>query len=148
VSGEYRFFDPKADRSRRAVPLPDDLRTALHKHRARQLEERLRAGSAWQSDDFADLVFTDQVGKPLSGYHVTRRFRKLLKDSGLARMRYHDLRHAAASLMAAQGVPVRVAMEILGHSQISTTMNIYAHVAPDYQRDAMERVVSAISAGS
>ena len=139
VGGEYRFFDPKNDSSRRTVPLPRELRTALHKHRARQLEERLKAGSAWQSDEF---------GTPLSGYHVTRQFRKLLEGSGLASMRYHDLRHGATSLMAALGVPVGVAMEILGHAQISTTMNIYAHVAPEYQRDAMERVVTAISAES
>lgn len=148
VGGEYRFFDPKNDSSRRTVPLPRELRTALHRHRARQLEERLKAGSAWQSDEFGDLVFTDEVGTPLSGYHVTRQFRKLLEGSGLASMRYHDLRHGATSLMAALGVPVRVAMEILGHAQISTTMNIYAHVAPEYQRDAMERVVTAISAES
>ncbi len=60
-------------------------------------------------------------------------------------MRYHDLRHAAASLMAAQGVPPRVCMEILGHSQISTTMEIFAHVAPELQRDAAERIDAVFS---
>ena len=55
-------------------------------------------------------------------------------------MRVHDLRHGAASLMAAMGVPARVAMELMGHSQIATTMNLYTHVAPEYVRDAMDRV--------
>ncbi len=55
-------------------------------------------------------------------------------------MRIHDLRHGAASLMAAMGIPPRVAMEMLGHSQIATTMNIYAHVAPEYGKEAMERI--------
>ena len=59
-------------------------------------------------------------------------------------MRYHDLRHGAASLMAAQGVPARVAMEILGHAQISTTMNIYTYVAPELQKEATERVAGAL----
>ena len=59
-------------------------------------------------------------------------------------MRYYDLRHGAASLMAAQGVPPRVAMEILGHAQISTTMNIYTHIAPELQKDAAERLSSAL----
>ena len=59
-------------------------------------------------------------------------------------MRYHDLRHGAASLMAAQGVPERVAMEILGHAQIGATMNIYTHIAPELQEDAAERLSSAL----
>ncbi|MCZ6535289.1 MAG: tyrosine-type recombinase/integrase, partial [Chloroflexi bacterium] len=59
-------------------------------------------------------------------------------------MRYHDLRHGAASLMAAQGVSARVAMEILGHAQISTTMNIYTHIAPELQKEAAERVAGAL----
>ena len=59
-------------------------------------------------------------------------------------MRYHDLRHGAASLMAAQGISPRVAMEILGHAQISTTMNIYTHVAPELQKEATEKVAGAL----
>ena len=59
-------------------------------------------------------------------------------------MRYSELRHGAASLMAAQGVPARVAMEILGHSQISTTMNIYTHVAPELQKEATDKVAEAL----
>ena len=58
-------------------------------------------------------------------------------------MRGHDLRHGAASLMAAMGILPRVAMELLGHSQIATTMNIYSHVAPEYGREAMERMGKA-----
>ena len=75
---------------------------------------------------------------------MLRRFRGLLAVAGLPPMRYHDLRHGAASLMAVQGVPPRVAMELLGHAQISTTMIIHAHVAPELQRDAAERVGQAL----
>ena len=75
---------------------------------------------------------------------MSRRYRKLLQLAGLPGMRYHDLRHGAASLMAAQGVSARVAMEILGHSNISTTLNIYTHIAPELQRDATDKVASAL----
>ena len=63
-------------------------------------------------------------------------------------MRYHDLQHGAASLTAAQDVPARVAMELLGHSQVSTTLNIYTHVEPEQQRDATGRVSEAIFGSS
>ena len=110
----------------------------------RQLEERLSVGAAWEGGEWGDLVFTDELGRPLAYYHVRRRFYNLLRMAGLPLMRYHDLRHGAASLMAAQGVPARVAMEILGHAQISTTMNIYTHVAPEVQKEAAEMMAGAL----
>ena len=85
-------------------------------------------------------MFTDEVGRPLSSSHVSRRFSKLLALAELPAMRYHDLRHGAASLMAAQRVPARVAMEVPGHAQISTTMNIYTAVAPEWGRELMDQV--------
>ena len=84
----------------------------------------------------------------MSGFHVTRRLKKLLADAGLPTMRYHDLRHGATSLMAALGVPDRVVMEIMGYAQFGTTMEIYTHVAPDLEREELERVVTSIWATS
>lgn len=72
--------------------------------------------------------------------NVTRDFRRLLVKAGLPVRRFHDLRHTAASLLIAQGVHPRVVMETLGHSQISITMDTYAHVAPALQRDAAEKM--------
>lgn len=144
VDGGWLFLEPKTTRSRRTVPLPGPVTAALREHRARQLQERLSLGPAWQGETWGDLVFTDEAGGPLSGFHVSRRFKALLAVAGLPQMRYHDLRHGAASLMAAQGVPARVAMEILGHSQISTTMNVYVHVAPELGRDAADRIGAAL----
>jgi integrase len=144
VNGEWLSPEPKTPRSRRTLHLPGPVTAALREHRARQLVERLRLGAAWQGETWGDLVFTDEAGGPLSGFYVSRRFKALLAVAGLPPMRYHDLRHGAASLMAAQGVPARVAMEILGHSQISTTMNIYAHVAPELGRDAADRMGAAL----
>ena len=67
--------------------------------------------------------------------------------AGLPAMRYHDLRQEAASLMAAQGVPARVAMEVLGHAQISTAIDIYAQIATEFQKEASERVAPALWPG-
>ena len=71
----------------------------------------------------------------------------MLKLAGLLLMRYHDLRHGSASIMAAQGVPARVAMELLGHADIGTTMNIYTHVVPEFQKQASDRVAVALWPG-
>ncbi len=144
VRSEWVLSEPKAAKSRRTIPLPEPVARALREHRSRQLEERLRAGPAWEGGTWGGLVFPDELGRPLSGFHVLRRFRSLLDLAGLPPMRYHDLRHGAASLMAAQGVPARVAMELLGHSQIATTMNVYTHVTPQDQREASARVSEAI----
>ena len=110
----------------------------------RQLEERMVIGSAWEGDTWGALVFTNEIGRLLTSFHVSRLFNKLLQLAGLPKVRYHDLRHGAASLMSALGVPARVAMEILGHAQISTTMNIYTHVASELQKDAAGRLSSAL----
>lgn len=73
-----------------------------------------------------------------------RSFALLLKRAGLRRVRLHDLRHTTASLLVAQGVPARVVMEILGHSQISITMNLYSHVVPEVSREAADRIESVL----
>jgi integrase len=68
------------------------------------------------------------------------RFDKLLKDAGLPDVRFHDLRHSAATILLSMGVPAKVVQEILGHSQISMTMDIYSHVLPDMQQEAMDKM--------
>ena len=97
-------------------------------------------------DDERDLVFRTTIGTPLDGITVTRRLQVLLRSAGLRHQRFHDLRHACASLMLAQGVAPRVVMEVLGHSQISLTMNTYAHVTPALGRSAAERMDELIAA--
>ena len=82
--------------------------------------------------------------KPVTSPKV---FKSLLKDAGLPRVRLHDLRHTAALLLLTQGVSPRVVMETLGHSQISLTMNTYTHVVPELQRDAADRMDSALRGG-
>jgi integrase len=115
------------------------VRDALRAHRVRQRTERLLAGSRWH-DDPRGLVFTTTIGTPMDGIAVTRWFQAVLCDAELPRQRFHDLRHACASLLLAQGVAPRVVMETLGHSQISLTMNTYSHVTPALGRAAADEI--------
>lgn len=121
------LVEPKTTRSRRTLALPTSTANALREHRKAQLAERLWAGSRWQEGGY---VFTTSIGTPMIGSDVTRRFQGLLRAAGLPPMRFHDLRHGAASLLLAQGVHPRVVMEMLGHSTITLTMNVYSHVNP------------------
>jgi len=124
VNGHLELVEPKTKKSRRTVMMPVSVTEALRQHRARQVEERLQAGSKWQEQGF---VFTTLLGTPLEGTKVTKNFQKVLASAGLPQMKFHELRHSCVSLLGAQGVAPRTITEIMGHSQMSTTMNIYAH---------------------
>jgi integrase len=130
--GSRELVEPKTTRSKRTMPLPPVLVAALRAHRARQLAERLAAGPAWQ--DWG-LVFPSTIGTPIEPRNLTRHFKSLLQGAGLPDVRFHDLRHSCASLLVAQGVHPRMIMAYLGHSQIGLTMNTYAHVLPEAQRE-------------
>ena len=112
------------------------LIAALRTHRARQLEAQLLGGTGWK--DQWGLVFTTSVGTPIHPRNLNRSFKALLQRGGLPNIRFHDLRHSCASLLAAQGVPARMAMEILGHSDIRLTQNIYTHVFDESKRQAAD----------
>jgi integrase len=145
--GEYHLDETKTDRSTRTISVPAPLVDVLAVHRKRQLQERLIAGPAW-SDDAWDLVFTTPDGRPMRGSSVTRRFQVILAEAGLPRHTFHGLRHACASFLLAYQVPMRVVMEILGHSQIQVTANVYSHVLPELQRDATDRITEALWSAS
>jgi integrase len=135
IGGKLQLTETKTPKSRRTVPLPQYAVRALRAHRARQLEERLAAGSAWTG---SDLVFTNRLGGPIEPTTLRLRFRRLLAQAGLPQIRLHDLRHGAASLMLAQGVPMKTIQEILGHSSISITADLYAHLGEQLKREAAD----------
>lgn len=142
VGGRLQLVEPKTRLSRRTIALPPIVVGALRAHRARQLQERLWAGSRWHEENY---VFATGIGTALDGTNVTHRLQTLLVAAGLPRQRFHDLRHACASLLLAQGVHPRVVMETLGHSQISLTMNTYSHVIPALQREAADRMEEVLA---
>jgi integrase len=135
--GELVLVQPKTSRSRRTVRLPPSIVESLRVHRQEQEARRDAAGNAWKD---TGLVFTTRTGGPVHPRNDYRAFRALLRKAGLRRIRLHDLRHTAASLMLAKEVPARVVMEVLGHSQISLTMNTYSHVADESMQTVAERM--------
>jgi integrase len=136
LGGGWHVLPPKTARSRRPIALPKVACEALRRERKQQTEAHLKAES-W-GDEFGDLVFTDDRGGPLTAYRLSPQLQRELARAGLPPLRFHDLRHSTASLLAFAGVPARVAMEVLGHRQISTTMDIYTKVYPEVRREAAE----------
>ncbi len=121
--------------------MPAQLVEALRTHRARQLEERLRAGEHWEDHD---LVFCQPSGRPIDPRGDWRDWKALLGRAEVRDARLHDARHTAATLLLTQGVPARVAMQVLGHSQISLTLDTYSHVVPELATEAAARVGTAL----
>jgi len=104
----------------------------------RQLEARLKAGHLWKEND---LVFCSSVGGHLhTSRDVFNQFKGLLKQAGLPDIRFHDLRHSSASLLLSLGIHPKVVQEMLGHSQIGMTMDIYSHVLPTMQVEAVNKL--------
>lgn len=137
VRTTLRITEPKSARSRRTIRMPGVVVAALKAHRTRQRENRLAAGGAWEE---TGLVFTSPIGTALDPRNMTRAFKALLAKAELPAIRFHDLRHTAATLLLVQGVDPRTIMETLGHSQISLTLNTYSHVLPALQVDAAAKM--------
>ncbi|MFB8266368.1 tyrosine-type recombinase/integrase [Streptomyces sp. NPDC055955] len=129
--------DPKS-RRRRVVPLPGLCIAPLRWHRMRQAAARAKAGETWATG--SDYVFTTRTGRPVEPRNVYRSFTRVAQSAGIRVIRLHDARHGTATLLTAAGVAPRVVMEILGHSQISITMDVYTHVVQDTQREAMSHM--------
>ncbi len=136
---------PKTRRSRRTIRLSHAAVEAIGSHRARQVANRLRAGSSWEDHD---LVFCGPIGRPMSPEWLLRgRFYPLLERAGLPRIRFHDLRHTAATLWFQQGVNPKVVQETLGHSKVSITLDTYSHMIPDMQSETARLMDELIQPG-
>jgi integrase len=131
----WSFARLKTKRSRRALALPTLAVVALRAHRTRQIAERLRLADAREEHD---LVFPAPDGRPLTGEGARRRWQRLCRLHGLAVMRFHDLRHAAASLLLSEHVELATISRILGHSGITITERVYTKVARKLHREAAE----------
>jgi integrase len=128
------FKEPKSAKSRRAISLPPVVVTEL-----RALRETVREGRRVLGPSYHDyeLVFAQPNGKPLHLNDVRRGdFRKILKQAGLPRIRFHDLRHCHATLLLRQGVNPKVVQERLGHSTPAFTLAVYSHDLPGMQEEA------------
>jgi integrase len=130
------FGPPKTRKSRRRINLTDKAIKALQRLRARQAKCRLKAGGGKWAE--FDLVFTNRCGGPMDGTNLTERgFRRLLTRAGLPRIRFHDLRHTAATLLLIKGVHPKVVADMLGHSSVAVTLDVYSHVLEGLQEEAV-----------
>jgi len=116
---------PKTAKSQRLLPLTPELVMALKQRKALQNADRLRAGINWNDTDY---VFTTELGRAIDPRNDFRKWEKLLADSGVDYVKLHAARHTAATLMVVGGTPLHTVSEILGHSSIAVTADIYAHV--------------------
>jgi integrase len=135
------LVEPKSRAGRRTIKLPVELRDALRVHRVRQAEQRLAAANVWEDGAF---VFCQPNGRPIDARRDWLNWKALLKAAGVRDARLHDARHTAATLLLQQGIPARVAMQVLGHSQINLTLGTYSHVVPELAQDAADRMGKAL----
>ena len=136
----FQIVEPKTDRSRRLVIISNLAVDALRAHRETQAKERQRLGLPSHDDD---LVFSNGLGKPTHPSNLLRRsFRPLLERAGLPKVRFHDLRHTAATLLLGEGIHPKIVSEMLGHSSINITLDLYSHVTPTMQQQAADALDS------
>lgn len=132
------FTDPKTKKSRRVVPLPKELAAVLRLHRIHQAKERLKAGDKYQNND---LVFCTDIGRPIEARNLIRVFHRIRDKLGFSKdLTVHSLRHTFATRLLEERIDLKTVSELLGHKDISTTGNIYAHVMPRLKTGAADKM--------
>lgn len=138
---EYYEDTPKSEAGERTISIDVETATALREHRKRQLEDRMEWGSMWVD---SGRVFTKENGEELHPETLSDKFQQLRTAAGLPPIRLHDLRHGAASLMLAAGVPMKVVQETLGHSMLSLTADTYTSVYVEVAEEAAEAAAAIV----
>jgi integrase len=131
------FQEPKTEQSRRTIPIPAAIIDQLKRHKARQAQEKFLMGEAYEDHG---LVFCQANGQPIDPRNFTRHFERLLQRAELPHIRFHDTRHTFATLMLELGEAPKVVQSMLGHTKISTTLDIYSHVSLDLERQAAAKL--------
>ncbi len=137
IRGGLVFSEPKTAAGRRVIALGVATIQALKKQQFFQVGRIHDIGSLWQ--DY-DLIFPSSIGTPLDPSNLYHSFKQLLKKASLPNIRFHDLRHTAATLMLQQGTYPKIVQERLGHSDIIMTLNTYSHVLPVMQDEVAEKL--------
>jgi integrase len=136
------FKSPKSKKSKRTIPLPLDVAVALRLHRIYQRKEKQFLGSNFQDQN---LVFSTSKGTPIGPRNFTRKFEALRKRAGLSPdINLHGLRHTYATRLLERGESLKTVQELLGHEDISTTGNTYAHVMPEIKKQAAQNLNSLL----
>ena len=141
VDGHSVFKEPKTAKSRQTLRIPQSAVEALQVHRDRQNFERAAVGDRWTD---SGLVFVSTVGTPLDPRNVLRIWHGLLAEVGLERRAFQVSRHTAVSLLVTEGVPLKVIQEVVAHSLLSTTADIYGHLFPQAFAEAADAMDHAL----
>lgn len=134
----------KTKSSLRTLPLVPTFKERLLAIRDQQDENRRLCGRCYDRR-YLDYICVDEMGKRLSPNYLSAAFPRLLEVNGLRHIRFHDLRHSCASLLLANGVPMKQIQEWLGHSDFSTTANIYAHLDYSSKLSSAEAMIAGLS---
>jgi len=134
----------KTPKSRRTLALTPEMVAMFRQHRIRQAEAQMAAGTRWQ--DYG-LIFSSEIGTPMDPENFSRSFSRLCQRAGLGHWHPHELRHSGASLMLAQGTPLHVVSEVLGHASIAITKDVYGHLLEGDKRAAAESMRRALFGG-
>ena len=126
------FQEPKTAAGIRTIPVPPVILEELKEHRKRQLEEKLKAGSLYEDNN---LVFATELGTPIEPRNFLRVFYRIIEKANLD-INFHALRHTYATRLLEANEHPKVVQELLGHNDISTTLNIYSHVMPEIKKAA------------
>jgi integrase len=133
----FTFRQPKTTGSRRTLDIPPVTVSALQGRRRQQDEQRLLAGESWTEQK---LIFTTRLGTPVDTSNILHRFQQILKEAGIEKMRFYDLRHTHASLLIAEGVHPKKIAERLGHASIKLTMDLYGHLFDGSDKESADRM--------
>lgn len=136
--------DPKTKTSHRQVMLSEPALKALKRHKVQQEQEKQAMGNKWKN---RNLVFCGKYGDFLIADTLRRNLNKVLQDAGLPHIRFHDLRHSAATVMLTMGVHPKIVQEMLGHSTIAMTIDTYSHLVPSMQQEAINKINKAFGNG-
>ncbi|WP_158546741.1 site-specific integrase [Halopolyspora algeriensis] len=145
VGGHLKVTVPKTKGSKAGVGLSGRVVDALKAQSARQAVERAEWAEAYEDDD---LVFSRENGAPLRPEYVLKRFREISREAGLPEVRLHDLRHMAATLMLASGIPLSVVSKTLRHAQVGITADLYGHHSRETAHAAADAMGGALDAAA
>ncbi len=140
-----KFAELKTKAAKRAIKIGEGTLAVLNEHYKLNIQEMNIAGDQWQEND---LIFTSTIGTPLNYKNmIERSFKPLVRAAGVPMIRFHDLRHTAASLMLSRGVSIFIVSKILGHARPSITSDIYGHLVPGSMNgigDMMDEMIAPI----